>query len=92
MADKKNPEDILKAIFMAVLEGVLQDLQNPERRTATLINAARGMLSDNNINLDGLKALGDTLRGEGNAAGDKIHGILESMPTFDDEDNPVAKH
>lgn len=92
MADKKPPvvtsaalQEILEEIFLELLKGTLADLKDRDRRTASVINAARAVLADNGINMDGLKALKEALEGQNNPAGEKLADLLANLPTFDEE-------
>ena len=70
MADRKELENILGHIHKAMLDDMLEDLKNPEKRTPQLYNAVIKELERNGI---------DCVPKAGDEAGDTLKRIMENV-------------
>ena len=70
MADRKELESILGHIHKAMLDDMLEDLKNPEKRTPQLYNAVIKELERNGI---------DCVPKAGDEAGDTLKRIMENV-------------
>lgn len=70
MADRKELENILGHIHKAMLDDMLEDLKNPEKRTPQLYNAVIKELERNGI---------DCVPKAGDEAGDTLKRIMDNV-------------
>lgn len=70
MADRKELENILGHIHKAMLDDMLEDLKNPEKRTPQLYNAVIKELERNGI---------DCVPKAGDESGDTLKRIMENV-------------
>lgn len=70
MADRKELENILGHIHKAMLDDMLEDLKNPEKRTPQLYNAVIKELERNGI---------DCVPKAGDEAGDTLKRIMKNV-------------
>lgn len=70
MADRKELENILGHIHKAMLDDMLEDLKNPEKRTPQLYNAVIKELERNGI---------DCVPKAGDEAGDTLKKIMDNV-------------